>query len=126
MGPKGQNLADPNDAASHQQVPIDQYQANMEELARQIKQSAKIAIWRETTPVPDGAAGRVVGDSKKYNDAAAKAMENVGGIQTDPFFDFAESINEHQRPANVHYTPEGSKQLGKHVAEVIRSALEQH
>jgi acyl-CoA thioesterase-1 len=125
MGPKGQNLADPNASTSHPQVPLEEYAANIERMAKRIKQSAKVVIWRETTPVPDGAAGRVVGDSAKYNAAAAKAIAKVGGIQTDPFFAFSESIKEHQRPANVHYTPEGSKLLGRHVAEVIKRALEE-
>ncbi|WP_147871745.1 SGNH/GDSL hydrolase family protein [Stieleria maiorica] len=123
MGPSGQNLADPQAADSHPQVPIDQYKSNIEKLARRIKQQAKVVIWRETTPVPEGAAGRVVGDSAKYNAAAAEAIAKVGGIQTDSFFDFAQSVKEHQRPANVHYTPEGSKLLGEHVAEVIQTAL---
>ena len=125
MGPKGQNLADPKAPTSHPQVPIDDYTSNIERLAKRIKQSAKVVIWRETTPVPEGAAGRVVGDSAKYNAAAAKAIANVGGIQTDPFFAFAESVKEQQRPANVHYTPEGSKRLGSHVAKVIRTALDE-
>ena len=123
MGPKGQNLADPEDPTSKPQVPIDEYQANIKKLADRIKKSAKVVIWRETTPVPEGAAGRVVGDSIKYNEAAAKAIAEVGGIETDPFFKFAESVKETQRPANVHYTPEGSKKLGAHVAEVVLKAL---
>lgn len=123
MGPKNENLADPKAADSHQQVPIDQYEANIEKLAKRIKQQAKVVIWRETTPTPEGAAGRVPGDSAKYNAAAAKAIARVGGIQTDPMFEYAKSIADTQRPANVHYTPEGSKKLGQHVAEVILDAL---
>lgn len=123
MGPNGQNLADPKASTSHPQVPIDEYAANIEKLARRIKQSANVVVWRETTPVPEGAAGRVVGDSARYNAAAAEAIATVGGIQTDPFFAFSDSISQHQRPANVHYTPEGSKRLGKHVADVVEKAL---
>lgn len=126
MGPKGQNLADPQAEDSHQQVAMDQYAANIKKIAERIKHSARIVIWRETTPVPQGAQGRVVGDAAKYNEAAATVIAEVGGIETDPFFQFAESIKQHQRPANVHYTPEGSKQLGKHVAEVIKHALDRH
>ena len=123
MGPKGQNLADPAAEGAHQQVPIDEYEANIEKLARRIKQQAKVVIWRETSPTPEGAAGRVPGDSAKYNAAAAKAIARVGGIQVDPFFEFSETIADDQRPANVHYTPEGSQKLGEHVAEVITKAL---
>lgn len=65
-------------------------------------------IWRETSPVPEGADGRVPGDSKRYNAAAAKAIASVGGIETDPFFAFAETVSELQQPVNVHYTAEAS------------------
>lgn len=123
MGPTGKNLVEPDSEGAHQQVPLEDYQANIKKLAGRIKQSAKVVIWRETTPTPKGAAGRIQGDSAKYNQAAAKAIAEVGGIMTDPMFTYAESIADLQRPANVHYTPEGSKKLGEHVAEVITKAL---
>jgi len=124
LGPNGENLADPTAGTSHQQVPIDAYQANIKALAERIKKSGAIVIWRETTPVPKGAAGRVPGDSKRYNAAAAVAFGEVGGIETDPFFAYAESIATMQRPANVHYTADGSAALGQHVADVILKALQ--
>jgi len=123
MGPNRENLADPAAADSQPQVSIDQYQTNIEKLARRIKRQADVVIWRETTPVPEGAKGRVAGDSAKYNAAAAKAIAKVGGILTDPMFDYATTIKDRQRPANVHYTPEGSKKLGQHVAEVVTAAM---
>ena len=123
MGPKGQNLADPNGSDSHQQVPIEQYAANIKTIAERLKKTGARVIWRETTPVPEGASGRVPGDSAKYNAAAAKAIAKVGGVEVDPFFVFAESIAKDQRPKNVHYTPEGSKRLGNHVAELIEKTL---
>lgn len=123
MGPNGENLADPAVATSHPQVPIDAYEANIKALAERIKKQAKVVIWRETTPVPEGAAGRVPGDAKRYNAAAAKAVGEVGGISTDPFFAYAESVAAMQQPANVHYTAEGSQALGEHVAKVILEAL---
>jgi hypothetical protein len=123
MGPNGENLADPAAPTSHPQVPIDAYEANIKTLAERIKKGAKVVIWRETTPVPEGAAGRVPGDAKRFNAAAAKAITEVGGIGTDPFFAFAESVADRQQPANVHYTAEGSQALGEHVAKVILEAL---
>lgn len=124
MGPNGENLATPGSEGAHQQVAIEDYATNIEKLAGRIKKASRYVIWRETSPVPKGAKGRVVGDSAKYNAAAAEVIERVGGIQVDPFFEFAESVSDTQRPANVHYTPEGSKQLGRHVAGVIVAALE--
>ena len=123
MGPGGENLADPADPSSHPQVALDDYKANVAELAERIKKQGKVVIWRETTPVPKGAAGRVPGDASRYNAAAAEAIAEVGGIQTDPFFAFAETVAEMQQPANVHYTAEGSRALGEHVAAVILEAL---
>ena len=123
MGPGGKNLADPKDDSSFQQVEVDQYAANIKAIAERLKKTGALVIWRETTPVPEGAAGRVPGDAKKYNAAAAKVIAELGGIETDAFYEFAESVAQHQRPANVHYTPAGSKLLGEHVAEVIRKRL---
>lgn len=123
MGPKGKNLADPNNADSHQQVPIEQYAANIKTIAERLKQTGATVIWRETTPVPAGAGGRVPGDSAKYNAAAAKVIAEIGGIEIDPFFAFSQSIAKDQRPKNVHYTAEGSKKLGQHVGEVIQKTL---
>ncbi|MCA9139230.1 MAG: SGNH/GDSL hydrolase family protein [Planctomycetales bacterium] len=123
MGPKGQNLAEPTAADSHQQVPIDEYAANIKTIAERLKKTGAKVIWRETTPVPEGAAGRVPGDSAKYNAAAAKVIAEVGGIEVDPFFEFAESISKDQLPKNVHYTAEGSKKLGEHVAALIEKVI---
>ena len=122
MGPNGENLADPNAGTSKPQVPLDEYVANLRTLAKRLKQTGATVIWRETTPVPEGAKGRVVGDSKKYNEAAAKVMSELGGIEIDPMFQFAMDHAD-QLPANVHYSKDGSQALADHVAEVIRKRL---
>lgn len=123
MGPNGENLADPAAATSHPQVAIKAYEANIKTLAERIKKQAKVVIWRETSPVPEGADGRLPADGPRYNAAAAKAIAEVGGIETDPFFAFAETVADLQQPANVHYTADGSKALGEHVAKVILKVL---
>ncbi len=122
MGPNGQNLANPKAADSKPQVAIDDYAANLKKIATRLKKTGATVIWRQTTPVPPGAKGRVVGDAKKYNEVAAKVMEQVGGIQIDPMYDFA-TQEVPNLPANVHYSKEGSKKLGQHVGEVIQKAL---
>jgi len=123
MGKDGGNLADPKSPDSHQQVPMEQYAANIKKIATRLKETGATVIWRETTPVPEGAKGRVPGDSAKYNEAATKVVTELGEIETDPMFAFATEHSKHQQKANVHYTPEGSKVLGEHVAEVVRAAL---
>lgn len=105
------------------QVPIDQYAENLRQIATQLKATGATVIWRETTPVPEGAKGRVPADAVRYNAAAAEVIEQVGGIETDPMFQFATEKLSLQRPADVHYTAEGSTALADHVADVIRTAL---
>lgn len=123
MGASG-NLTDPKAEASHQQIPPDQYEANLTKIAQRLKKTGAKLIWRETTPVPEGSAGRIAGDSVRYNTIAAKVMNSVGGIQTDPMFGFATENASMQLPANVHYTKPGSQKLGQHVAQVIRETLD--
>lgn len=123
MGPGGKGLAAPNQADSHVQVSIEDYEANIETIARRLKQTGAEVIWRETSPVPEGARGRLVGQSRQYNDAAHRAIARVGGIAIDPFYSFATEHGDLQKKADVHYTPEGSKVLGNHVADVIRESL---
>ena len=122
MGPGGKNLADPAEESSFQQVPIEQYAANLRKIASRLKDTGAKVIWRETTPVPEGSAGRVVGDSAKYNAAAAKVMQELGGIETDPMYQYALDKAE-QRPANVHYTTEGSQALADQVVRSVSKAL---
>ena len=49
----------------------------------------------------------------------------AGGIATNDLYAFAlPKLEKIQRPANVHFTPEGSKVLAKQVAAAILKALE--
>ncbi|MEM9586927.1 MAG: SGNH/GDSL hydrolase family protein [Planctomycetota bacterium] len=126
MGPNGENLQDPKLPTSHQQVPIEQYEENLRVIAKRLKQTGAVVIWRETTPVPSGAGGRVPGDAARYNEAAARVIAELGGIETDPMHRYAsvDPIRGLQRPSNVHYTAEGSQMLAQKVSEMILKALE--
>ena len=122
MGPNNENLADPAAETSHQQVPMEQYAENLKQIATRLTATGATVVWRETTPVPEGCRGRVPGDSRKYNAAAAKVIEQVGGIETDAMFDFALQHAE-QKKANVHYTEAGSEKLAEQVVRSIKAAL---
>lgn len=123
MGPDGANLADPNDAGSHQQVPIDEYEKNLQTLVARMQKTGAKLIWCSTTPVPDGSAGRVVGDAGKYNEVAAKVMREHG-VEIDDLYAFAKpQLAEIQLKANVHFSPDGSKTLAKQVVKSIAAAL---
>ena len=107
MGPNDENLRDPNDPKNHQQVAPAEYEKNLRKLVKRLQQTKAKLIWRNTTPVPKGAKGRVVGDSVKYNALAAKIMKEKG-IPTNDLYTYAkDSIPELQLPANVHFSPEG-------------------
>lgn len=124
VGPDGQNLADPDGEDSRQQVPPREYRENLERLVERLQATDAKLIWRNTTPVPEGAGGRVPGDAAKYNLIAAEVMEEAG-IEIHDLYSFAkEHESEIQREANVHYTDEGSEKLGGEVARVILDALE--
>ncbi len=123
MGPNGENLADPKNPANSQQVPIRQYSENLAKLVKRLKQTGAKLIWRNTTPVPEGAKGRVVGDAMKYNAAAALVMSE-NGIITNDLYRFSKARwNQIGRKANVHFTTEGSLALAGQVAESILDQL---
>ncbi|MFN3191563.1 MAG: SGNH/GDSL hydrolase family protein [Aureliella sp.] len=123
MGPNGENLANPKDAKSHQQVPPEEYRDNLESIVQRLKKTGAKLIWRNTTPVPAGAKGRVVGDSKEYNKIAAEVMKEHS-IPTDDHYSFAMTkMKEIQLPANVHFTKDGSQALAARVVDSLTRAL---
>ncbi len=123
MGSKNENLANPKNSTSHQQVPPAEYEKNLRALVARMKKTGAKLIWCSTTPVPEGAKGRVVGDSAKYNVIAAKVMAD-NKIPTDDLYAFAKPrLKKIGKPADVHYTPEGSKTLAREVAASISKAL---
>ena len=124
MGPNGENLF-PKEKGGKPQVPIDAYEKNLDKLVTRLKKTSAKLIWRNTTPVPPGSKGRYVGDSVKFNTAAARVMKKHGVPTHDLFTMSQKRMKEIMRPANVHYTPEGSKVLGKDVARVIMESLKQ-
>lgn len=123
LGPNGENLADPKAESSKQQVPPEEYRKNLEMLVGRLKKSGATLIWRNTTPVPAGCKGRVLGDAKAYNKIARQVME-ANNIPIHDLYSFSMKHQEEiQRPANVHFTAEGSKALGKEVADLIAKTL---
>ena len=60
----------------------DEYAANLEKLVARLEKTGAKLIWRVTTRVPEGAAGRKPADLPRYNDAAAAVMR-LRGIEVD-------------------------------------------
>ncbi len=108
------------------QVPIDDYEKNLGQLVERLEKTGATLIWCNTTPVPEGCAPpRTDEDAVAYNAVAKKIMEEKD-IAIDDLYAFAlPKLEKIQRPANVHFTPEGSKVLAEQVAESVVDALKQ-
>jgi len=105
------------------QVPLAAYRKNLQTLTRRLKQTGAELIWCATTPVPEGAKGRIPGDEVRYNAVAREVMREEG-VAIDDLYTFAmPRLAEIGKPADVHYTPEGSRKLATQVAGSIEAAL---
>ncbi len=103
---------------------VEEYAANLEELVRRLKRTKARLIFATTTPVPEGEAGRKVGDDLRYNQAALVVMKKHRVAVNDLHAVMAGKMDEFAvRPGNVHFKPEGSVLLGEHVAQAVRGAL---
>ena len=122
MGPNGENLF-PKEKGGKVQVPLDEYEANLEKLTARMKKTGAKLVWRNTTPIPSGSKGRYAGDSVKYNEAAARVMKKHKVPTQDLFTVSKERMEEIMLPANVHYKKEGSRFLGELVARRILKEL---
>jgi len=92
---------------------IEDYEKNLEKLVARMKKTGAKLVWRNTTPVPPGSKGRYVGDSARYNEAAARVMKKHEVPTLDLFTPSKKNMKTWMRPANVHYFPDGSKALAE-------------
>jgi hypothetical protein len=101
------------------------YRENLGKCVARLKKSGAMLIWCETTPVPEGEAGRVLGDGLKYNAIAREIMEE-SGIAIDALHGHAlkKLPGIASKPGDVHFTKEGYAYLAEQVAKVIGDVLE--
>lgn len=104
------------------QVSLADYEKNLTELVKTMQATGAKLIWCNTTHVPAGVSGRIEGDETKYNEAAARVM-TAAGILTDDLRAHALAKPEAQLPANVHFSPDGSRYLAEKVSAVIAENL---
>ena len=122
MGKDGTNLV-PKEKGGVVQVPLPEYEKNLDQLVERMKKSAKQMVWRNTTPIPPGSKARYVGDSVKYNQAAARVMKKHSIPTLDLFTPSKKNMKKWMRNADVHYYPEGSQFLAEIVANDIIQRL---
>jgi len=107
-----------------QWVPVEQYEKNLHLLVKQLKATGSQLVWCMTTPVPEGAAGRVPGEEVAYNAAARRVMESESVVINDLCaFIKPDRLKRGGRPKDVHYTKEGSELLAGEVVKYIDAAL---
>jgi lysophospholipase L1-like esterase len=107
-----------------QQIPIDQYEQNLDEIVKRLKKTGAKLIFATTTPVPDGTKIRAKGDAVIYNRAAERIM-NKYEVPINDLYSFAlPRLKEIQRDSNVHFYPQGSEFLAEQCAKSILKALE--
>jgi acyl-CoA thioesterase-1 len=116
-------LADPKLPTSRQQVPLQEYEKNLRELVKQLQATGAKLIWCSTTPVPAGSQGRVAADEVRYNEAAARVMREARVEINDLCSHARAKLPDIQLPANVHFSPEGSRYLAEKVAAEIEKQL---
>ena len=103
----------------HRQVSDSDYEKNLELLVGKMKKTGAKLIFATTTPVPLGSPGRIKGEETKYNEIALRVMQKHG-VAIDDLYSFCQPrLAEIQLPANVHFKPEGYKQLADQVAASI-------
>ena len=101
-------------------VSLPDYEKNLETLVLRLKKTGATLIWASTAVVPEGEAGRFVGDDLKYNAVAASLMRKHGVLVNDLHATTKTFAPEmFTGLGDVHFTPEGYARLA---ARVVASA----
>lgn len=106
------------------EVPLPEYERNLETLVAELEKTGARLIWASTTKVPEGEAGRFVGDEVKYNEAARRVMAKHG-IPIDDLYALSLKVpqTEWLAAGNVHFKPEGYRRLAEQVTHTIERYL---
>ena len=120
--PDGKNSNDPADR--RQAEPAD-YERQLREITKKLQATGARLVFATTTPVPEGGVRphRDVQDPERYNAIAREIMQTHGAEVVD-LYAFALARQEQIQPrVDVHFTKQGSRLLGEHVAAKVRAAL---
>ena len=104
---------------------IDVYEKNLDQLVTRLKKTDAKLIWAHTTVVPEGEAGRILGDDIRYNAAAARVMEKHG-VPINDLNALTRAFGPElfSKPGDVHYSGTGYSKIAKQVADAIEAAIE--
>jgi hypothetical protein len=102
----------------------EEYAANLETIVGELEKTGAVLVFATTTPVPEGEAGRKVGDDAIYNAAALKVMKKHGIAVDDLHAVMAGKMKKFAKaPGDVHFDEEGCAVLGEAVAEAVLRGL---
>lgn len=106
---------------------IDTYKENLDNICKYLKSNfpkAKL-IFATTTPIPENAKGRFVGDSMIFNKAALEVLSNHPDIVINDLYAYTKPHLEAwaKEPGNVHYKELGFSQQGQEVTRIISENL---
>lgn len=107
-------------------TPLDVYEKNLDQLVTRLKKTDATLIWAHTTVVPEGEAGRKVGDDEKYNAAATRVMKKHG-VAIDDLLALTKGFPPElfSKPGDVHYSAKGYDKIAEQVAAEIEKALKE-
>lgn len=110
-----------NELEDPRQAEPKQYKKNLKYITKVLKATHAKLVYAATTPYPENVGGplRAYGDAEKYNKIASKIMKKNKVPINDLYGYVLPRISQLQRPNNVHFTDEGSKELGEQVSKII-------
>ena len=124
---KKQKSGSPNpdqlDVTGPVNIPLAEYEANLEALVQRLKQTGARLIWASTTPIPEGSLGRVRGDEVAYNETARRVMEKNGVRINDLHACLQPSEAASFPPGDVHPNDPGKEILARQTAAEISQTL---
>ena len=111
-------MANPPESGT-QNIPLDEYERNLTQIVLRLADTGAHLIWGSTTPVPEGSSGRIKGDADRYNEAASR-VASAQSLEVNDLYSFAYTrLDSIQKPANVHFTDDGSAILAAQVVSSI-------
>lgn len=114
----GRNSNDPDHP--HKADP-QRYEEQLRAIVRRLRETRARLVFCTTTPVPPGELRpyREPSDVITYNRIARRIMREERVVVNDLFQFALVRLDGIQRPADVHFTEEGSRVLGERVAEAV-------
>lgn len=109
-------------------VSVEQYEKNLTEIVHRLEKTGAKLIWCTTTPVPEGANGRVPGSEVAYNEAALRVMK-AEGVAVNDLHAFVGAGDQRLQNGgirgDVHYrnADPGYVSLAREVTRAIEAAL---